>query len=152
MTQQSIAVGPDGTVFVSVNIYNNLHGVKYDPDGQVVGQFIPSDAFDIRPTTEHRHDIAVGPHGNVFVAANTVGGPRVAKFDPGGDLLSVVEDLGPVIAEYEGHSVSGLEANGIAVGPDGSAYVAITADGKPYVLRLKPDGSLSVFEDVLTAV
>lgn len=96
---QSIAVGPDGQIYVTIN--NNHKVVKYSPNGELLAEWT---------LEEMPSGIAVGPGGEVYVTINN--NHKVVKYSSSGEFL----------AEWP---VDGT-ATGIAAGSDGQVYLAFS--------------------------
>jgi sugar lactone lactonase YvrE len=88
-------------------------------------------------------EIAAAPNGNVYVVERS--GNRVRLIDPKGVISTVAGD-GTAGTGGDGGPATAAQisaARGIAVGPDGSLYIADTGNNK--VRRVAPDGNISTF-------
>lgn len=150
-----LAVASDGSIYVPV-----LSGPavrKISPDGIITkvagGQF--GTGGDGGPATAAAlmspRDLAIGPDGSIYIVDN--GAHNVRRVDPAGIITTfagggttrfncgfasdagVIGDGGPAAA------ASLSSPSGIAVGPDGSVYIADTCHHR--VRRVGPDGIIS---------
>lgn len=143
-TPRYVAVAPDGTLYLA-DFRNQMHIRKVTADGLIqtvvgsVGGSGPNG--DGGPASLARitnlFDLATGPDGSLYLLENT---SKVRKIDPAGIITTVAGtgtegfwgDGGPATA-------AGLKTvRGIAVGPDGSLYIA--DGGNHRVRRVGTDG------------
>ena len=141
-----IAVGPDGTLYLSDELNHRIRRVA--PDGTITtiagtGQTCDpcADDGDDGPATEarltHPLRMELAPDGSLyFVDA----GARVRRIGPDG-IITTVAGGGGSSADDIPAAQSRLGApRGLAVGPDGSLYVAEVTAHK--VRRITPDGMI----------
>lgn len=144
----SIAMGPDGSLYFA-DSYNNCIR-KVGTDGiinTIAGSGIPGYTGDGSPAISSRlsqpANIALGPDGSIYVTSYTY--PTVRKIDPRGIITTVVGN-----PSFErGNSGDGGPAtqaqlnqpSSIAVGPDGSLYIADSANNN--IRRVGPDGIIT---------
>jgi RHS repeat-associated protein len=144
----SAAYAPDGTLYY----VDGDSVVQRLPDGTesiIAGRGLPAPADglgDNGPALQARFDyptgIALGRDGSIYIADAYHG--RVRRFTPGGAITTVAGG---------GHPTDGIGDNGpatqaaltwpwgVAVGPDGSLYIADA--GMCRVRRVGPDGTIS---------
>ncbi|MDQ3740907.1 MAG: hypothetical protein M3389_08195, partial [Actinomycetota bacterium] len=139
-----LAVGPDGYLYVTCDDQHCV--LRIGPDRSVVWVAGTGDGGfrgDGGPATKARlstpHGVAVGPDGAVYIA--DTGNRRIRRAGPDGVLTTIAGngeeanagDGGPAVdASFE-------DPQDVAVGPDGSVYVADTWA----VRRIAPDGTIS---------
>lgn len=141
---ETVAVSADGSVYVAGRTGSfttdsglEIFVLKFAADGSLAWQRtwdIPGTFGDQEP-----RDLAVAPDGSIYVAGTGGGGDALLlKFDPDGNLLWQRTWGG-----------SGFEsAEGVAVGADGSVYLAgstertFREDSDAFVLKLSPDGTI----------
>jgi RHS repeat-associated protein len=142
----AVAVGPDGSVYVADTGDNRVR--KVAPDGTittVVGTGTAGFGGDGGPATQAELNapggIAVGADGSLYVAdtANN----RVRRVAPGGTITTVA---GTGVAGFGGDGMPATQAElsgplGLALGPDGSLYVADTGNNR--VRRVGTDGLIT---------
>ncbi|MEU4619315.1 hypothetical protein AB0G04_04940 [Actinoplanes sp. NPDC023801] len=96
------------------------------------------------------HDAAVGPDGTLYIA--DTGNHRVRAMTRGGVISTVAGDgradgeKGPVAAGIPGSAISLKLPTAVAVGGDGTVFIADSGVGGVYALA--PDGSISLRADV----
>ncbi len=147
-----IATGPDASVYLTES--NSGRVQRIAPDGRVFtvagGGALPPDATSAgQPARELELDfsdmsggLAVGPDGTLYLNS---GGTAIVRVDPGG-MASLVAGGG----EDPPDGIPGTQAVvddviGLALGPDGSLYLAAGFIYDPKVLRLGPDGLIERF-------
>jgi YD repeat-containing protein len=140
-----IAVGPDGSLYITDSTSSRIRRVG--PDGIITtvagpGYWLVGDGG---PATEARLiapiGVAVGPDGSFFIADG--GDSRVRRVGPDG-IITTVAGTGTV--GFSGDGGPATEAHlyepfGVAVGPDGSLYIADR--GHRRVRRVGPDGIIT---------
>jgi uncharacterized delta-60 repeat protein len=128
-----VAVGADGSVYLTgraslEGVGQNAFLVKFTPDGTAEWERTWGDRVDTAL------DIAVGPDGTVYLTGNT-------GFGQGSGDVFVVQFLPTGRARQAGSwgSLENESGQAIAVGADGSIYVAATTSGPPpYRFRKAP--------------
>jgi hypothetical protein len=92
--------------------------------------------------------VAVAPDGSLFVADRF--NYRIRRIDPGGNIRSFAGTGAPGAAGDEGPAVDAAMGDpaGLAVGSDGSVYVAQSAEHR--IRRIRPDGIIEPFAGVGT--
>jgi RHS repeat-associated protein len=144
-----LAVGPDGSLFIADHRNHRIRRVS--PDGimtSVAGSgavFVDgSFAGDGGPATKARlyapMDVTVAPDGSLYIADGA--NHRVRRVGPDG-LISTVAGGGDSGADGIPAVKARLSPTAVAVGPDGSVYVADVADwGSVRVRRIGLDGRI----------
>jgi len=141
-----VAIGPDGSIYLAD--LNNDRIRSVGPDGiinTVAGTGSRGYSGDGGPATEAQlHSpggIAIGPDGSIYIADRS--NHRIRRVGPDGIITSVA---GTGINGYSGDG--GLATNaqlyspgGVAVGPDGSIYIADTINSR--IRYIGPDGIIS---------
>ncbi|WP_424186361.1 hypothetical protein ACOBQX_00730 [Actinokineospora sp. G85] len=125
----SIAVAPDGTVYVGARESGLIR--KITPDGAIstFADLDPNHTGPFQTTMRVVHSFAVGPDGAVHLAVRAV--DAVLRVTAEGGLAAV--DTGPAGPEHP---------NALAADPDGSLLV-----GGEHLARLLPDGTSQVVAD-----
>jgi len=144
------------------------HGLALAPDGSlVIADTFKSRVRVLRPdgtvetlTSLNEHlakpmDVALAPDGTLYVADTgsqyAPGHNRILRVEPDGSFGVVV---GTGSAGYNGDGIPAAEAqlstpHGVAVGPDGSLYVADT--GSHRIRQIGPDGTIQTVAGTGTA-
>ncbi len=147
---RGVAVAPDGSVYVAESGTNIISVTS--PDGvttTVVGGGNPADGVgDGGPATSARLDtpsgLALGSDGALYISERGGVGPqRVRRVDPNG-IIETVAGSGP--RGFSGDGGPAVNArlnnpNGLAVGPDGSLYIADVGNAR--VRRVTVDGTIT---------
>lgn len=143
---RGLAVGADGSLYIADMFNNRIR--KVDPDGvihTIAGTGTPGLEGEGGPAASaqvaYPFQMAMGPDGSLYFTEN--GGSRVRRITPDGRLVRVAGN------GFTGNGPDGVPALqaplgdlwGIAVGPDGSVYVADRSYHR--VRRISPDGTLS---------
>jgi sugar lactone lactonase YvrE len=121
-----IAVGPDGSVYVSDQANNRVQ--KFQGDGSFQTTWGSAGAGNGQFNTPT--GIAVGPDGSVYVSDSA--NNRVQRFDANGGFLSTWGTPGAGDGQF-------ATPTGLAVGPDGSVYVGDSGNAR--VERFLADGT-----------
>jgi len=122
---KDVAVGPDGTVYVTDNRSHTIRMIRGDLVTTLAGAFGRSGAIDGVGGAARFNDpcgIAVGPDGTVYVADT---GNQIIRMIRGNVVTTLAGALGEVGAD-DGRGVAARFSTpyGVAVGPDGAVYVA----------------------------
>jgi sugar lactone lactonase YvrE len=138
-----IAIGPDGSLYI-VDRWN--HRVcRVDPEGiitTVVGTGEPGNTGDGGPATAARLNypeaVVVGPDGTLYIADSS--SPGIRKVNPAGIITTVAGKQGRGFWSDGGPaSEAGLDWTcGLALGPDGSLYIAETSNDRIRRIRWLP--------------
>jgi RHS repeat-associated protein len=141
-----VAVGPDGSLYIADTGNNRIR--KVAPDGSittVAGNGGRSYGGDGGPATAASlnipYGVAVGPDGSLYIA--DTGNNRIRKVAPDGSITTVA---GKGDYSYGGDGGPATAASlsfpgGVAVGPDGSLYIADTYNDR--IRKVAPDGSIT---------
>ena|GEM_PF-578160 len=142
-----VAMAPDGSLYIADTVNNRIRRV--DPDGIITtvagSSFTGGFSGDGGPATEARldypDDVAIGPDGSFYFSDYY--NDRICRVDPNGIINTVAGNGTP---GYSGDG--GLATNaqlggprGIAVGPDGSLYIADS--GNQRIRRVNPSGIIT---------
>jgi RHS repeat-associated protein len=142
----AVALGPDGDLYIGTNSRDHHRIRKVDRNGTittVAGTGQAGYSGDGGPATEamiyHPYGLAVAPDGSLYIA--DLGNFRVRRVDPDGIITTVAGDGS---GRFNEDGIPALEAGfmpkGIALGPDGSLYIADPSENR--VFRVTPDGLL----------
>jgi hypothetical protein len=141
-----VAVGPDGSLYIADSRNNRIR--RIGPDGiitTVAGNGTADYRGDGGPATKAQlngpSDVAVGPDGSLYIA--DWGNRVVRRVGPDGVITTVAGD-GSGWTGGDGKKATEAQIgrpNAIAIGPDGSLYIAGN-DGF-FVRRVGPDGFIS---------
>ena len=141
-----LAAGPDGSLYIADTGSNRIR--KVDPKGiitTVAGNGPAGYSGDGGPATQaglnNPWGVAVGPDGSVYIA--DTGSNRIRKVDSKGIITTVA---GNGSSGYSGDGGPATQTSlyypsGVAVGPDGSIYVADTYNQR--IRRVGTDGIIS---------
>jgi len=142
-----VAVGPDGSIYIADGRNNRIRRVG--PDGiitTVAGNGTADDRGDGGPATNASLGfpigVAVGPDGSIYIA--DAGNYRIRRVGPDGIITTVAGNgtYGGYIGDGDpATSVSLSSPIGVAVGPDGSIYIADDVSGR--IRRVGPDGIIT---------
>lgn len=147
-TATDVAVGPEGNVYIVDGTRCRVHCLK--PDGTMsvfAGTGRQGNDGDGGPAIEASlqfpEAVAVGPDGSVYVSDTF--NFRVRRIRPDG-IISACAGTG--VSGYGGDGGPADQAQlirpiGLAVGPDGSVYIADA--GSNHVRRVASDGTISTF-------
>ena len=134
-----VAVGTDGTVYVADTGNNRVRRIT--PSGAVTtlagsGTWGFSDGTGAAAQFASPHDVAVAADGTVSVAdtANN----RIRRITPAGVVTTLAGNGMVGSADGTGTTARLNEPYGVAVGPDGTVYVADTYNQR--IRRITPDG------------
>ncbi len=144
---QDIAVGRDGSLYIS-DFSNDSYGDRIrrvDPAGiitTVVGNGYRGYSGDNGPATaarlNHPYGVAVAPDGSLYIADSW--NNRIRRVDPAGIIMTVAGNGNYGYSGDNGPATSAAlrEPSGVAVAPDGSLYIADTANSR--IRRVDPAG------------
>ncbi|RKG82245.1 hypothetical protein D7W79_03040 [Corallococcus exercitus] len=143
---RGVAVAADGTVYIADTGNHRIRQVK--PNGvisTVAGNGVKGAAGDggraLVASLDSPEAVAVGPEGTLYIA--DTGSHRVRRVTPDG-LISTVAGTGLAADGGDGGPATLANLNapaGVAVGPDGSVYLADTDNHR--IRRVTPDGLIS---------
>ena len=143
---QGLAVGPDGAVFVADTLNHRVRRIGADGViGTVAGTGRLGRGGDGGPATasalHHPRGLVVAGDGTLYLtdAVNH----RVRKVDAGGVITTVAgSGVRGCYGDGGRATAGGLNfPNGLALGPDGSLYIADASNSR--VRRVSPDGIIS---------
>ena len=132
---RGVALGPDGSLYIADQLNGRIRRVG--PDGiitTVAGTGSSLSSGDGGPATEAgvfgAADVAVGADGSLYIAETF--GHRIRRVGPDGIITTVA---GTGAEDFSGDEVPATKAqigkpNGIAVGPDDTAYITDTPGGR----------------------
>ena len=148
---RDIAIGPDGSIYLSDTanwlirrvgpggVITTVAGIGSDEDGY--GGFSGDGGPALEAELNLPGGIAVGPDGSIYIA--DTGNHRIRRIDRNGIITTVAGD-----GSYR-HSGDGKPAvdaslnspSDVAVGPDGSLYIADTENSR--IRRVSPTGIIT---------
>jgi RHS repeat-associated protein len=148
---RDIAIGPDGSIYISDTanclirrvgpdgVITTVAGIGSDEDGY--GGFSGDGGPALEAELNLPGGIAVGPDGSIYIA--DTGNHRIRRIDRNGIITTVAGD-----GSYR-HSGDGKPAvdaslnspSDVAVGPDGSLYIADTENSR--IRRVSPNGIIT---------
>jgi RHS repeat-associated protein len=146
LNPQGVAMGPDGSLYIADSGNNRVRRVG--PDGIITtfaGTGINTFGGDGGPAAAAKLyeplGVAVGPDGSVYIADSS--NNRVRRVGRDGIITTIVGNNMPNFSGDGGPATVAQLFNprGIAVGPDGSLYIADA--GNHYVRRVGPDGIIT---------
>ena len=138
-----VALGPDGSIYIADTSNHRIR--RIGSDGiitTVVGNGNAGFSGDGGPAVQaelnNPYGVAVGHDGSIYIADSS--NNRIRKVDPGGTITTVA---GNGAASFGGDEGPAAQAQlwfpcGITVGPDGTIYIADTANNR--VRKVGPDG------------
>ena len=141
-----VAAGPDGSLYIADTTNRRIR--RLWPDGiitTVAGAANAGFGGDGGPAIAagigYPRSIAVGPDGSLYITADTY--PSVRRVGPDGIITTVA---GTATTGYSGDGGPAVEASlnspyGIAIGPDGSLYIAELGNSR--IRRVGPDGIIT---------
>ncbi|MBI5150613.1 MAG: PASTA domain-containing protein, partial [Candidatus Omnitrophica bacterium] len=139
-------MGPDGSLYIADTYNNRIRRV--DPQGiitTVAGNGISGFSGDGGPATAASisgpWDVAIGHDGSLYIADTS--NHRIRRVDPQGIITTVA---GKGVRLFGGDGGPATEAylynpSGIAIGPDGSLYIADTSNHR--IRRIDPQGIIT---------
>ncbi len=144
---RGVAIAPDGDLYIADTWNHRVRRV--DSEGvirPVAGGGRPADGLgDGGLATSARlrspFDVAIGPDGSVYIAERD--GARIRRVTTAGMITTVAGGGSPVDGLGDGSLATDArlnEPNAIALGPDGSLYIADTASHR--VRQVGPDGRI----------
>jgi sugar lactone lactonase YvrE len=140
-----LAVAGDGTIYVSDDLANRVRVIRNGIIDTYAGTGVPSFSGDGGPATEAALNapgaLAVDPAGNLYIS--DVGNCSVRKVTPEGVISTVAGQGLPGFAGDGGPAVAARleQANGVAVGPDGTLYLGDSFNDR--VRIVSPDGTIT---------
>ena len=143
----AVAVGPDGSIYAAGSVPRPTGIANFDvlilkltPDGSLVWSRTYSAGFVVDP----RGGMTVAPEGSVYIAG-AIQAPQMGFVDIAALILRL-SPSGSLLFDREWGGKNGDTAAGVAVGPDGTVYVAGTSASfgagidDAFVLHLLPTG------------
>lgn len=153
-----LAVGPDGSIYFTEDAETSHRLRKIGPDGVIRtlaggSTACPGGACgdglragDPNIGLASPRGIALAADGTIYIAEEE--SHRVRRIAPDGLVSTFAGGLGPCYVgagscgeDGDVHDVSLARPHGVAVGPDGSVYIADTGNAR--VLQVTPDGKIS---------
>jgi YD repeat-containing protein len=139
-----IAVGPDGSLYIADNVNNRIR--KVSPSGiitTVAGNGELGFSGNGGPAAQARlfqpHGIALGPDGSFYIAESFY---YIRKVSPSGIITIAAGSGNPYFLGDGGPATAaGFHSAGIAVGPDGSLYIADGINRR--VRKVSPTGIIT---------
>jgi RHS repeat-associated protein len=143
---KSIAVGPDGSLYITAESYPSVRRVG--PDGiitTVAGTTTTGYSGDGGPAIAARlvpsYGVAIGPDGSLYISE--LGNNRIRRVAPDG-IITTVAGNGQLGSSGDGGPATAAmlwNPRGVAVGPDGSLYIADYGNSR--IRRVGPDGIIT---------
>jgi RHS repeat-associated protein len=148
ITPSAVAIGPDGSLYIGDG--RNWLLLRVGLDG-IINQ-VGGGCCNIVDDGPALHggfdpiDIVVGPDGSLYIADTPHN--RIRRIAPDG-IITTVAGSGPTYNSAGGYTGDGGPAtqaqlnqpNGVALGPDGSLYIADTGNSR--IRRVGPDGIIT---------
>jgi len=147
-TPSGVAVGPDGSIYTAD--YNRNRILRVGTDGvmtTIAGNGTAGYGGDGGPATSAMFsnpiDVAVGPDGSIYIA--DYGNNRIRRVSPDG-IITTVAGNGDTYYFRGGDGIPATNAaiyfpTGVAVGPDGSIYIADRGNNR--IRRVRADGIIT---------
>jgi RHS repeat-associated protein len=142
---RGVATGPDGSFYIAERLANRVRRVS--PSGIITtvagvggsGEYSGDGGPATQAALSQPHGLALGPDGSLYIADTN--NNRIRKVSPGGIITTVA---GNGNGGYSGNGGPATQAalyrpSGIAVGPDGSLYIA--ADSR--IRKVSPSGIIT---------
>ncbi|MBA3470511.1 MAG: PKD domain-containing protein [Herpetosiphonaceae bacterium] len=149
---RDVAFGPDGSFYVADS--SNYRVRKIAPNGvitTVAGNGYSGNSGDGGPATSaslYPYSIAVGPDGSIYIA--DYNSHRIRRIAPDGIITTVAGTTGGYSGDGGLATTAQLYSpSGIAVGPDGSVYVADYSNQR--IRRIAPDGIITTVAGTASA-
>jgi RHS repeat-associated protein len=144
---RGLAVGPDGTLYIAATETGRIRHVKEDGTIETVagGGSPPDGLGDGLPATQAAlgspSDVDVGPDGAIYIS--DTGNGRIRRVGPDGVIATIAGGGTPGVLGDDGPATSAWlnRPRGLALGADGSVYVADTFNDR--VRRITPDGTIA---------
>ncbi len=130
---EGIALATDGTIYVAETLSGRIR--KISPDGVVTTVFGAEGADD---EIKLPHRLSIGPEGGLFLT--DAGNNRIVRITEEGDVLAVAGNGEPGDADGPVNEAQFRFPIGIAVGRDGTIYVADSGNHK--VRKITPGGAV----------
>lgn len=141
-----IARDSNGVLYIAESSHRirsvGTDGVIHTIAGTGVGSFFGDGGLAVNARINAPSDVAVAPDGSVYIADE--GNRRVRRIGPDG-IITTVAGNGSFTTSGDGGLATdaGLPApRGLAIGPDGSIYVAQSNNNNRRVRRIDPDGRI----------
>ena len=140
-----VAVAPDGTIYVADDVANRVRVIRNGVIDTYAGSGVPSFSGDTGPATSAALNapaaLALDAAGDLYIS--DVGNCSVREVTPAGIISTVAGQGLPGFAGDGGPASSARleEADGIAVGADGSLYVGDTFNARVRVVS--PSGTIT---------
>jgi len=153
-----VAVGADGTLFIADSSNNRIRRVGSDGlistvAGNGSGGFSGDGGLAVNAQMLSPNGVAIGPDASLYIADSS--NYRVRKVTPSGVISTIAGTGGycpsPSTCGDGGPATqaSVVQPLGVAVGPDGSVFVAAQTNGASWaVRRVGPDGIIRSFAGV----
>ena len=146
-----VAVGPDGSLYIGASPNNSIRRVG--PDGiitTVAGNGVRGYSGDGGPATAASlaapYAVGVGSDGSLYIG--DTGNNCIRRVGPDGIITTFAGKNGVAGSDGDGGPATAASINypsGIAVGPDGSLYIADSAFQSSCIRRVGPDGIITTF-------